>query len=69
MCPLDDSEMLLCICALDALLPTCVKAEEAAVSYELWFSEFMSLWNSCRNDCSWENVNIHIFEYTGWSRF
>ncbi|XP_045481935.1 proteasome activator complex subunit 4-like isoform X2 [Harmonia axyridis] len=65
MCPLDDSEMLLCICALDALLPTCVKAEEAAVSYELWFSEFMSLWNSCRNDCSWENSMMSLMSRLG----
>ncbi|XP_044747476.1 proteasome activator complex subunit 4-like [Coccinella septempunctata] len=60
MCPLDDSEMLLSISALDALLPTCVKAEEASISYDLWFPEFMTLWNSCRNDCAWENSMMSL---------
>lgn len=56
LCPLDNAEMQFTIQTLDNLLPTCVKAEEIPISTDLWFQEFMSLWNSCRNDNSWEQV-------------
>lgn len=47
---------------LDLFLPLHVKPEEASISYELWFNEFMTLWDVCHNASAWENV-IKIFFY------
>lgn len=56
LCPLDSTEITTAIEYLGKFLPICVKPELAAVSYELWFKEFMDLWQISFTACYWENV-------------
>lgn len=57
LCPLSCSEISFGLEYLEMFLPICVKPDEASISYELWFKEFMDLWETCNNGSNWEMVN------------
>lgn len=56
LCPFNSTEITNAVEYLSQFLPICVKPEEAAISYELWFKEFMDLWEISYTSCFWENV-------------
>lgn len=56
LCPFNSADITKAVQYLGQFLPICVKPEEAAISYELWFKEFMDLWDISYNCSRWENV-------------
>ncbi|KAK9875517.1 hypothetical protein WA026_007908 [Henosepilachna vigintioctopunctata] len=65
LCPFDESNSSEYINILEFFLPVCVKAEEAPLTYELWFTELMELWNSCINDNNWESPLMNLMSKLG----
>lgn len=59
LCPFEGADILIAVDYLEVFLPICVKPEEASISYELWFEEFMTLWNVCHNANSLEDVSYY----------
>ncbi|KAL3286253.1 hypothetical protein HHI36_000763 [Cryptolaemus montrouzieri] len=60
LCPFNEADMSEYLSTMEIFLPICVKDEEAPISYDLWFSEFMDLWKSCINDNIWENSMMSL---------
>lgn len=56
-CPFSSRDITVALQYLEMLLPVCVKPEEAAISYELWVTELMQLWEVCHNA---SNGEIHM---------
>ncbi|KAG5878460.1 hypothetical protein JTB14_022783 [Gonioctena quinquepunctata] len=67
MCAFNSSDMSNTVKCLELFLPNCTKPEEADISYKLWFEEFMTLWDVCHDDNTWENNMMWIM--TGLARF
>ncbi|XP_060526500.1 proteasome activator complex subunit 4-like [Cylas formicarius] len=67
LCPFNSAEISSAIQYMELFLPSAVKPEEADISYNLWFNEFMNLWEVCHNAGTWENHMMWIL--TGLARF
>ncbi|XP_050294149.1 proteasome activator complex subunit 4B-like [Anthonomus grandis grandis] len=61
LCPFNTGEISCAMHYLELLMPNAVKPEEASISYDLWFNEFMNLWEICHNTGAWENNMMWMF--------
>lgn len=55
LCPYDLNNVTSAVENFHFFLPLAVRPEQASISYELWFNEFMSFWEVCHNAPAWEN--------------
>ncbi|XP_022913061.1 proteasome activator complex subunit 4A-like [Onthophagus taurus] len=55
MCPYSNNFISDAIGYLEVFLPVVTKPEEAHSGYNLWFEEFMNLWEVCHNANLWES--------------
>ncbi|KYB26764.1 proteasome activator complex subunit 4 [Tribolium castaneum] len=77
LCPMSSPTILSAIQYLEIFLPVCVKPEEAAISYDLWFEELMTLWNACHNASAWEDhmmwmiarLSSYTMGYINWEPY
>lgn len=65
LCPFSNSEFNTAIEYLELFLPLNIKPEEANIGYNLWFEEFMHVWEVCHNSNVWENVSVYINIFIG----
>lgn len=57
---IDYSTMSKSIQLLRWFLPVQLPPENHSIGYELWFEEFMTLWEICYNAPSWENKMMEL---------
>ena len=77
LCPLDDAMMTKSLEALEWFLPVQLPPEHRSIGYELWFNEFMTLWEVCYNAPEWENemmcliaqLAFHNIGYIDWEPY
>lgn len=55
LCPFDGKTMYSTVKILEWFLPVFVAPEYHSLSHQLWFEEFMTLWEVCHNAPQWEN--------------
>lgn len=55
LCPLDSSTIAMTIETLQWFLPLTLPAKYHSMGYQLWFDEFMNLWEVCHNAPNWED--------------
>lgn len=58
LCPFDSATIAKAVEYFEWFLPVAVFPKEAHISYELWFHEFMNLWEVCHNAPIWEVVSV-----------
>nr|CAD7597822.1 unnamed protein product [Timema genevievae] len=54
LCPFNSNTMLATMETLECFLPLSLPPEKAHLGYQLWFHEFMDLWDACHNAPIWE---------------
>ncbi|KZC11232.1 Proteasome activator complex subunit 4 [Dufourea novaeangliae] len=59
-CPLDGTLMSVNMETLEWFLPVQLPPKYHSIGHELWFDEFMSLWNVCHNAPEWENRMMYL---------
>ncbi|XP_031825586.1 proteasome activator complex subunit 4A isoform X2 [Nomia melanderi] len=60
LCPLDLAPMSMNMEKLESFLPVQLPPKYHSIGHELWFDEFMSLWEVCNNAPKWENEIMNL---------
>ena len=60
LCPHDASTIALAVRRLEWFLPVTLRPEHHSLGHELWFKEFMTLWEVCHNSPSWEREMMEL---------
>ncbi|XP_012258033.2 proteasome activator complex subunit 4B-like [Athalia rosae] len=74
LCPLDHATMSSTLETLEWFLPLTLSPEHHSLGHQLWFDEFMSLWEVCHNAPKWEDEMMwlmsrlasHNIGYINW---
>lgn len=54
LCPFDSGAMCTTVEMLEWFLPISLPPEKSCLGHQLWFHEFMNLWEVCHNAPAWE---------------
>ncbi|XP_076235371.1 proteasome activator complex subunit 4A [Calliopsis andreniformis] len=77
LCPLDGTMISTSLEALEWFLPVQLPPKYHSLGHELWFNEFMTLWEVCHNAPKWENdmmwlmarLASHNIGYINWEPY
>ncbi|CAH0386282.1 unnamed protein product [Bemisia tabaci] len=60
LCPFDGDSITDTIEYCEWFLPTMLRPDQSHLGYELWFHEFMNLWDRCNNSLKWDQEMMSL---------
>ncbi|XP_021936150.1 proteasome activator complex subunit 4B-like isoform X2 [Zootermopsis nevadensis] len=66
LCPFDSGSICTALEMLEWFLPIALSPEKSCLGHQLWFHEFMNLWEVCHNAPAWEGAMMWLMARLAW---